>query len=285
MNVLGAVFAAPPETVSDVLAFHLHLDVIGVIAALIVLYEYGLRRLAADHAPRGEVVVTRNQRIAFYASVGSLLAVATWPVHDIGEGSLFMFHMVEHLVFGLVAPPLLLLGVPWWLMRLAVKPILPVLRILTMPIVALVLFNGMLGLIHVPDVLNLMLRSEFVHFGLHSILFVTGILMWWPVIGPIPDIPKLQPFMAMGYLFLQSLVPTIPASFLALAETPLYPIYETFPRLWGISALTDQVLAGLLMKLGGGFLLWTAIAWIWFSWYRDEQQHTDPKPRVGTTKA
>jgi putative membrane protein len=285
MNVLGAVFAAPPETVSDVLAFHLHLDVIGVIAALIVLYEYGLRRLAADHAPRGEVVVTRNQRIAFYAGVGSLLAVATWPVHDIGEGSLFMFHMVEHLVFGLVAPPLLLLGVPWWLMRLAVKPILPVLRILTMPIVALVLFNGMLGLIHVPDVLNLMLRSEFVHFGLHSILFVTGILMWWPVIGPIPDIPKLQPFMAMGYLFLQSLVPTIPASFLALAETPLYPIYETFPRLWGISALTDQVLAGLLMKLGGGFLLWTAIAWIWFSWYRDEQQHTDPKPRVGTTKA
>lgn len=285
MYVFGAVFAAPPETVSEVLAFHLHLDVIGMITALIVLYEYGLRRLAAEHAPRGEVVVTRNQRIAFYAGVMSLLAVSTWPVHDIGEGSLFMFHMVEHLVFGLVAPPLLLLGIPWWLMRLAVKPILPVLRILTMPIVALVLFNGMLGLIHVPDVLNLMLRSEFIHFGLHSILFVTGILMWWPVIGPIPDIPKLQPFMAMGYLFLQSLVPTIPASFLALAETPLYPIYETFPRLWGISALDDQVIAGLIMKLGGGFLLWSAIAWIWFSWYRDEQQYTDPKPTVGTTNA
>ena len=283
---MGGVLLAAAESVriSDVTPFHLHLDVIGVLGAMVVLYEYGLRRLAPIHAPRGEVVVTPGQRKAFYAGMLSLYVVSTWPVHDIGENSLFMFHMTEHLVFGLVAPPLLIKGTPWWLIRLAVKPVLPMLKIVTKPIVALVLFNGMLGLIHVPAVLNLMLENEFAHFALHGILFLTGIFMWWPVLGPIPDIPQLPPFLRMGYLFLQSLVPTIPATFLTFGESPLYPVYETFPRLWGISALDDQIMAGLIMKLGAGFLLWGYIAWVWFSWWNDEQRYTSDTPRVGSSK-
>jgi putative membrane protein len=281
--MFGTILAAADSVgISDVTPFHLHLDVVGVLAAIVVLYEYGLRRLAPIHAPRGEVAVTSWQRKAFYAGILSLYVVSTWPVHDIGENSLFMFHMSEHLVFGLVAPPLLLSGTPWWLMRLAVKPVLPVLKIVTKPLVALALFNGMLGLIHVPAVLNLMLENEFAHFALHGILFITGVFMWWPILGPIPDIPKLPPFMAMGYLFLQSLVPTIPATFLTFGESPLYPIYETFPRVWGISALDDQVMAGLIMKLGAGFLLWGYIAWVWFSWWNDEQRYNDATPRVSS---
>ena len=272
------------DSIFEVAPFHTHFDVLGVLAAMALFYEYGVRRLAEHHAPRGEVIVTPRQRIAFYAGLASLYLVSSWPVHDIGENSLFMFHMVEHLVFGLIAPPLLLLGTPWWLIRFVVKPILPVLKVLTKPLVALALFNGMLGLIHAPAVLNLMLRSEFAHFGLHAILFLTGILMWWPVLGPIPDIPRLPPFLRMGYIFLQSLVPTIPATFLTFGESPLYPIYETFPRLWGISALDDQIMAGLIMKLGAGILLWAYIAWIWFSWWNDEQRYSNPTPRVSSTK-
>ncbi len=265
---------------SEVLRFHLHLDVLGVATAMILAFEYGIRRLAPDHAPRGEPVVTRRQRIAFYSGVGSLFLVSTWPIHDIGENSLFLFHMIEHMAFGLIAPPLLLYGTPWWLLRLAVKPILPALRILTKPLVALVLFNGVLALIHAPALVDLMLTSEAAHFAIHGALFVTGILMWWPVIGPIPDLPRLEPFPRMGYLFLQSLVPTIPASFLTLGESPLYHIYETMPRLWGISALSDQVAGGLLMKIGGGLLLWGFIAVYFFRWWDEEQRFTEPRPVV-----
>jgi putative membrane protein len=86
----------------------------------------------------------------------------------------------------------------------------------------------------------------------------------------------------MGYLFLQSLVPTIPASFMTLGSTPLYKIYETFPRLWGIDVMSDQIIAGLIMKLGGGLILWGFIAWIFFSWYAEDQRY-EPGPYVVTS--
>ena len=270
---MAAIVAAAPQTTAEVLEFHLHLDVLGVVLALAVGYEYALRRLADRYAPRGEVVVTRRQRVAFHAGVLSLLLVSSWPIHDIGEGSLFMFHMIEHMAFGLVAPPLLLAGTPWWLMRLITRPILPLVRFLTRPIVALIAFNAMLGFLHVPGVVELMLRSDTAHFVIHSVLLVTGLMMWWPVIAPLPELAQLSPFMKMGYLFLQSLVPTIPASFLTLGDNALYTVYETLPRLWGLSAHSDQVIAGLIMKLGGGLLLWGFIAWVFFSWWNEEQRY------------
>lgn len=277
--ILGAA-----ATTSEVVAVHIHWDVLGIVFGLGFGYHYAIKHLAGRYAPRGEPPVTNRQRTAWYSGVAAILIGSSWPVHDIGEGSLYLFHMLEHMLWAFVAPPLLLWGTPWWLMRLVTQPILPVLRILTKPIVALFVFNATLGLIHVPSVVTLMLTNELAHLGFHLMLFLTAILMWWPVVGPIPEIPRLEPFPRMGYLFLQSLVPTIPASFLTLGTEPLYPIYETFPRLLGISAHTDQVLAGLLMKLGGGLLLWGFIAGVFFTWFAEEQKY-EPRPRrIGSVR-
>jgi putative membrane protein len=153
-----------------------------------------------------------------------------------------------------------------------VRPILPVIRVLTKPAVALVLFNVTLAVIHIPVVVELMLESEPAHLSLHLLLIVTALLMWWPVIGPIPDLPKLRPFPAMGYVFLQSLVPTVPASFLTFADVPIYRVYEAMPRLWGMDVLTDQLIAGLIMKIGGGLVLWTVITVIFFTWALEEER-------------
>ncbi len=264
---------------------HLHLDVFAIVLAAIFGFEYGVRRLAGHYAPRGEPAVTGRQRFYFYAGIFSILAVSTYPIHDIGEQRLFMFHMVEHMVIALVAPPLLLRGIPWWLMRLIIVPILPVMRVLTKPIVALLLFNGTLALLHAPQVVeNMIVGPDWFHALMHGLLFGTAILMWWPVIGPIPDLPRLPPFERMGYLFLQSLVPTVPASFLTLGDHALYKIYETFPRMWGMSAHTDQVIAGLIMKVGGGLILWAGIATVFFTWWADEQKYNRPQPTFERTR-
>jgi putative membrane protein len=99
--------------------------------------------------------------------------------------------------------------------------------------------------------------------------------MWWPVMSPLPERPALSPPAQMLYLFLQSLAPTIPASFLTFGHTLLYPVYATYPRVWGLSALDDQLIAGLVMKIVGGLILWGFIAVIFFNWHAREQSGWD----------
>jgi putative membrane protein len=278
------VIPAPPPAVGlDAFPFHIHWDITGLVVALVLGYIYGIRLLGPRHAPEGEPVVARRQVAWFSLGIAALALVETWPIHDIAEQSLFSFHMFEHLTLALVVPPALLKGTPSWLVRLLVRPILPLVRFLTKPLIAIVFFNAVLAFIHVPVVLEAMLGSEAVHFVLHLFLLVSAGIMWWPVIGPIPEIPKLRPEYAMGYLFLQSLVPTIPASFMTFAQDVVYKAYEGAPRLWGFDILTDQLVAGLMMKIGGGIVLWTAITVIFFKWASSEERSEPPKTKVGAS--
>lgn len=258
--------------------WHPHPEVLGIAVALVVGYWYAIARLGPRHAPADEPVVTRRQAVWFAAGVAAYLLVEATPIHDIGAGSLYSVHMVEHLVLTLVFPPAILHGTPAWLMRLIVRPILPVLRVVARPVVALLLFNAVIAVSHVPGVVSATITSELAHLSLHLALVGTAFVMWWPVIGPIPEIPKLAPFMAMGYLFLQSLVPTVPASFLTFADGAVYRVYETLPRLWGIDVVTDQTISGLIMKVGGGIVLWVAIAFVFFRWAFEEERGSRMRP-------
>ena len=72
------------------------------------------------------------------------------------------------------------------------------------------------------------------------------------------------------------MIPTVPASFLTFGTKPLYHVYATFPRLWGISALTDMQVAGLIMKIGAGILIWGVITIVFFRWQRREEIDSGP---------
>ena len=85
--------------------------------------------------------------------------------------------------------------------------------------------------------------------ALHVLVVAVALLMWMPVCGPMPELRLSLPGQ-MVYLFLMSIVPTVPAAWLTLAEGVVYSAYDIPERLWGISATTDQQLAGLFMKLG-----------------------------------
>jgi putative membrane protein len=200
--------------------------------------------------------------------VGSL-----WPIHDLAERYLYSAHMLQHLLYTLVAAPLLVAGIPVWLWRraLARRPVRIVWRFLTRPVPALVLFNGVLLFTHWPAVVNASVMSEPLHFALHTLILSSAIVVWWPILSPLPEAPPLTPPVQMLYLFVQSLVPMVPASFLTFGHQPLYAIYETFPRVFGISALTDQLIAGLIMKIIGGLIYWGFIAVIFFRWEARER--------------
>jgi putative membrane protein len=82
----------------------------------------------------------------------------------------------------------------------------------------------------------------------------------------------------MGYLFLQSLVPAVMASFITFSDRVVYQAYAEAPRIWGISPLDDQQIAGGLMKLLGTIILWSFITVAFFKWYeREEAEARGPR--------
>lgn len=252
-------------------AWHSHPSVWLVLGGIWVAYLVAVR---GHRTVAGEPSDRRRRTTLFSFGMACLWLGADWPVHDLAEGYLYSVHMAQHLLFTLVAPPLLIAGMPAWMWRDILRPrwLFLVFRFLTRPIVALILFNGLLLFTHWPEVVEASVRSELTHFTLHVLLVGSAVAMWWPVMSPLVELPALTPPAQMMYLFAQSLAPTIPASFLTFGHTLLYPVYGTFPRIWGISALNDQLIAGLLMKLVGGFILWGFVATIFFRWHAREER-------------
>jgi putative membrane protein len=217
-----------------------------------------------------------KQKLLFTAGVAALWLSVDWPMDELADHYLFTAHMVQHMVIAFVGPPLLLMGMPVWLLRrlLAPRPLFKLVRTATRPVVGFFAFNGMIALMHWPALMNETLRSEPVHFAVHLGVLLTALLMWWPVVDPLPELSRLSDPAKMFYLFLQSIIPTVPASFLTFASRPIYTFYSTVPRLWGMSVVTDQMVAGLVMKIGGGFLLWGIIGVMFFRWHaREEAGH------------
>ncbi|HLA93477.1 MAG TPA: cytochrome c oxidase assembly protein [Actinomycetota bacterium] len=252
--------------------WHAHADVWLLLGGLWLGYLLAVRRhVPATPAERGE----RGRRTVFFSAGIALLWLASdYPMHDLAEGYLYSMHMVQHMAFTLLAAPLLIAGIPAWMWRavLSPRPVFVVFRLLTRPVVALILFNGLLVFTHWPAVVEASVGSELTHFTLHVLIVGSATVMWWPVMSPLVELPALTPPGQMLYLFAQSITPTIPASFLTFGQTLLYPVYGTFPRIWGMSALTDQLLAGLVMKIVGGLILWGFIATIFFRWHAREER-------------
>jgi putative membrane protein len=252
--------------------WHPHLDVWLLIGGLALLYVLAVR---GERARRpDEPVVTRRQTACFAAALGVMWLASDWPLHDVAEGYLYSAHMVQHLLLTLVVALLLLVGTPAWMARNLVGRggLLRLTRSLSRPVTGLIQFNVVLVLSHWPVVVEATVRYHPLHFVAHAVLLASAVLMWMPVASPLPEIRRIRPPAQMLYLFLQTIVPTVPASFLTFNDRPLYGIYAELPRLWGISALTDQQSAGLIMKIAGGLFLWGVIALIFFRWYESEER-------------
>jgi putative membrane protein len=224
--------------------------------------------------------VKRSQVTLFCLGVFSLFLAGGTPIHDLGEEYLLSVHMFQHLLFTMIAAPLLLAGIPAWFYDWLLRDgrVLTVARVLTKPVLAFSLFNVLLVLTHLPPVVDLALQVGAVHFAIHVLLLGSAMLMWWPVLSPIETLPKLSYPGQIAYLFLQSLLPSVIASFVTFADTPVYDFYEQAPRIIDISPLSDQQIAGGLMKLLGSIILWTFIGVAFFKWYEREQaEDQDPK--------
>ncbi len=234
-----------------------------------------LRTRFAASAP-----VTRAQIAWFTAGLLVILLALVSPLDEIGDSYLFSAHMIQHLLLALVAPPLLLLGMPGWLLRPLLRAglIRRVLHLLTLPLVALILFNATFFIWHVPTLYEATLHNEAIHISEHVLFIATGMLNWWPILSPLPQLSRLSPPTQILYLFLEGIPATILGALIVFAASPLYPTYAAAPRVFGLDPIADQQLAGLVMWMPGGMIYLLALSLIFFTWLQREQQLAHDQP-------
>lgn len=249
----------------DPWAWQPHPEVWLLVAFLVGAFIY-MARVIGPHAVRaGEQAVTRRQTVFFTMAMALLWFGADWPVHDIGEGYLYSVHMFQHMIFSYLVPPLALLATPTWMLRtlLGSDRVYRTARFFTRPVIAGGIFNVMVMVLHIPTLVNASTENGVLHFTLHLLVMLTALLMWMPVVSPLPEI-QIGPGAKSIYLFLMSVVPTVPAGWLTFAEGAVYKHYVQPVRVWGLSVTDDQQIAGAVMKIGGGFFLWTIVIYLFF---------------------
>lgn len=214
---------------------------------------------------------------SFAAGTLVLWAALDWPVGPLGSGYLASVHMAQFLLIALLAPPLLLHGIPgeayrrleaWpWLMR--------PLAVVTHPLVALGLMTTLMGVTHWPRVVDALMATQLGSFTLDMTWLVAGLVFSWPVVAPVPERAWLTYPVKIGHVLAASVLNTGVFAFLTFSELPVYATYELAPPVSLLDARDDQRLAGLLMKIGGAPILWTWVTILFFRWYGDSERH-DP---------
>lgn len=276
---MGVVLAQVTE--ADPFRFQAHPAVWLLVVSLVVAYVYMVKVVGPHAVTPGEPVVTRRQVWCFVAAMAILWLASDWPIHDLGEGYLYSMHMFQHMALSYFMPPLALLATPAWLLRTLVGSGhgYRILRWFTRPVVAGLLFNLAVMVSHIPGVVNTSVNSSssLIHYSVHFMVVSTSLLMWMPVVGPLSEL-RIGPGATMIYLFAQSLVPSIPAGWLAFADGVVYRAYDQPVRVWGLDPTADQQIAGAVMKTGGTIFLWTIILALWFRHfarpYKEDQANT-----------
>ena len=205
------------------------------------------------------------------------------PLHVLSDEYLFSAHMLQHVLLTLVAPPLLVLGTPGWLLRPLLRPSLTFrfARLLTHPVVAFAVFTAVFSVWHIPGLYNISVTNHAVHIAEHLLFMATAVMMWWPLTSMVPELPRLSYPLAMVYLFLLSIAQLIVFAPITFARSPLYQWYADAPRIWSISPVVDQQLGAIMMKMGGGALFMAIIIVLFFRWYNQEEQKTEAEKPDG----
>jgi cytochrome c oxidase assembly factor CtaG len=248
------------------------------------LYALAIHR---HHAATGVAApATRHYAMRFAAGLALLVLSSEWPLGPLGAGYLASVGALRTLLLTFGVAPLLLVGTPPWMLRSVLRvqpdndrpnPVLRIAQVLTFPWVAFLLFNVLLVVTQLPPVVDALKVTQLGSFAMDLTWLAASVIVWVPLVRPIPELGGLGDPMRLLYLFGLSVLPTVPASFLTFSRFPLYRLYELAPRVFeSLDPVVDQQIAGLGLKIGGGIILWAVIGVLFFRWAAREQADAVP---------
>lgn len=253
--------------------------------------------------------VTESRQVLYFIIAIVLLYVVKGSPVDLLSHIMFSAHMTQMAVLYLLIPPLFIIALPVWLWKkfldinIAVKSLF---TFFTKPLVALFLFNILFSLYHIPLVFDVVKTNMWLHAGYTSLLFITALFMWFPLVNPIPERESLSGLKKIGYIFGSGVLMTPACALIIFANEPIYSTF-TDPDNWaqamtlcvpatmlanlslsgpemfsGLPAIEDQQLGGVLMKVIQEIILGYTLSVMFFAWYKREAgsdgEKIDPLP-------
>jgi putative membrane protein len=192
------------------------------------------------------------QAVAFAGGMLALLAALVSPLDGLGEDYLFSAHMVQHVLLGDIAPLLILLALSRVIMRPATRRLTRLERrlgVLATPGAGLVAWLVLMYLWHIPALYDAAAEHPLVHLLEHVSFFAAGVALWWPLIQPVPMRRRLTGLQPVAYIGTAKAGLAALGIFLTWSTTALYPYYESTPRIWGLTPVEDQNVAGVIMMV------------------------------------
>ncbi|MEA2437985.1 MAG: putative rane protein [Thermoleophilaceae bacterium] len=222
------------------------------------VYVWRFRAARREAGGRG---AGARQATAFAACILVLLIALVSPIDALGERYLFSMHMTQHILLGDIAPLLLLLSLSRVIMRPATRRLQSVERKLgplASPVTFIVLWLALLYFWHIPALYDAALQHPAVHALEHACFFTAGVLVWWPLIQPVPMRHRLSGLSTFAYIGGAKIGLGLLGLFLTWSSVVAYTFYEHVPRIWGLDAITDQRVGGAIMMVEQSLVLVTA---------------------------
>ncbi|MBJ7595108.1 MAG: cytochrome c oxidase assembly protein [Candidatus Dormibacteraeota bacterium] len=253
------------------------------LAALVAAYAIAWRRgLVRDDDDVSSWVGSPQLRPWFFGAgvLVGFIALQS-PIDTGGDQYLFSLHMVQHLLLMMVAPPLCILGVAG--MRAPVTgppgPLRRAWRGLVNPWCATVIFSMVLLVWHIPALYDATLTTETIHIVEHLSFIAVGIIFWWPIVDPMRGADRQRwvgTFAKIAMLVGSGVPPTVVGLIFTVAPHPFYDFYARAPRLWGLTPVGDQQIAGVVMFGAGNLIYFAAVVMVFWRVFgdpaRDEEE-------------
>ena len=270
-----------PFTQFSWLKWSIHPSTVVGLSILGAIYLWRARQAGPDERVSG------TRKLSFFSALFVIFAALNGPIHDLSDNYLFSGHMVQHLLLTMLMPPLMLGGVPGWMLRplLRNRVIGAVAKRITRPMACFFIFNIVIAGWHIPALYNAAMENHDSHILEHLMFMAAAVLMWWPLMSQLPELPRLAYPGQMLYCFLMTLPMSVVAVYITMADSVLYPFYSSAPRIMPLSPMEDQLLGGLIMWVPGGLIFLVIMSVIFFKWAARGEDDTaaaqvDWKPRT-----
>lgn len=259
------------------------LGIAAVVVAYALAWHRGLLSEEDDVSPWLGSPRSRPWYFAAGTFVGFVALLS--PIDTGGDRYLFSLHMIQHLLLMMVAPPLCILGIAGIRLPHASPPSAArrLWAFMVRPWAAMVIFSSVLLVWHIPALYDATLTTEAIHVFEHMSFIAVGVVFWWPIVDPqrgadtrgwVGTFPKIAMLVASG------IPPTVLGLIFTVAPRAVYDFYARAPRLWGLTAVVDQQIAGVVMFGVGNLIYFLAIVAVFWRLFADPAMDEEEAQRA-----